>query len=159
MIKAQEGDLITVQAESVKHQFMESGDFESVLIESGDSGGPLNDLEAWSKKHIYKIIKNDLHKEIAKYGVKIGRYTLEAIKIDSFAFPVEGEVKVNGLHNIPFRAKKRTRLADTYFLEDVTAGAIATALNIAERDKAVELRDAMEKAVVMLDQIVNKKAV
>ena len=55
MIKTQEGDLITVQAESVKHQFMESGDFESVLIESGDSGGPLNDLEAWSKKQTADI--------------------------------------------------------------------------------------------------------
>ena len=155
-IKAQAGDLITVQTDSIKHQYMESGDFETVVFESGDRAEGFGGLEELSKKHIYKIVKNDLHKDLAKRGVNIGHCTLLPIKVEHLSFPVEGEVRVNGEFDIPFKKKRTSRLVDTYFFDEAVPRAIATGLNISEREKMIELKESVEKAIVMLDQIVSK---
>ena len=150
------GDLINVQVESARNQFKETGDFTKIVIESQESEDVFGDLASISKMQIYKIAKNDLHKDLAKYGVNVGHYTLEAIKVESLAFPVEGEVKVNGEHDISFKTSKPKRLSETYFLNEAVATAIATGLNMQELEKMKELNESVEKAVVMLDQIVEK---
>ena len=155
-VNPQAGDLITVQVESTKHQYVETGDFNAVVIESEEKVDSFGGLEELSKKHIFKIVKDDLHKDLAKYGVNIGHCNLLAIKVDSLSFPVDGEVRINGEFDIPFKKTKKTRLVDTYFFNEAVPRAIATGLNIAERDKMIELRDSVDKAVVMLDQIVSK---
>ena len=153
MIKANKGDLITVQVDQVKEQYRETGDYSKISIESNETTGGFEGLEQLSKAHIYRIEKDDLHKDLEKYGVRVGHFTLRAIKVESFSFVNEGEVRVNGEFDVPFKVSRRTKLADSYYFDEGVARAIATGLNMTEMEKLEELESSVEKAKNMLNQI------
>lgn len=153
MTNLKKGDLITVQAEQVKRQYRETDDYTKVFTESDENDSGFGGLEELSKTHIFRIEKDDLHKDLSKFGLSVGHFTLRAIKVESLTFPVEGEVRINGEYDIPFKSSRKSRLAETYFFDEGVAKAIATGLNMAELEKMEELQGSVGKGITMLNQI------
>lgn len=152
------GDLINVQAESIGSEYEANGDITLVQVESTDEMDDMSDFSKLAKMQIYKIVKNDVHADLARFGVNIGHFSLDAIKVKTIAInDSETEVKINGEYNVPIKKKKgRTPLLETYFPNVESASVIATSLNIIEKKKMKQLNSATEKALVTLDQIVAK---
>lgn len=157
MTKVKAGDLITVEAAT--SEYKRSRDFGSVIIGPEEDGLDFGDLKALSKKSIYRVVKGEIHPDIAKHKVNIKSYSVESERIKSFAFPDEGSVKVNGDYDIPFEGSKKRNLSETHFLDGNVAESIANQLNVIERDYLVELRDACDKGVGLFDQMIEKKLV
>lgn len=155
-MKANKGDLITVQVDQVKEQYRETGDYTKISIDSVETTDAFGGLEQLSNTHIYRIEKDDLHEDLEKQGIKVGHFTLKAIKVETLAFPNPGEVKVNGEYDIPFKTSRRTRLADTYYFDELVARSIATGLNMTELDKLNELAEVVKSGQTMLNQILEK---
>lgn len=157
--RPKKGDLITVQAEAASTAYAQGGDFDTLKIETTEDVEGFGDLAALAEKQIYKINKNNAHQDIVAAGGNTSYYTIQGEAIESLAFVTKGEVKVNGEHDIPFKTSKITKLSETYFFDELAAQAIATGLNRIELDRAKLLQKAMDKVVVMLDQIVDKASV
>jgi hypothetical protein len=157
--KLKKGDLLTVQTESIASDYGRTRDFDSLIIESKESIGGFADLEELSKKSIYRVVRGPIHEDLAKYGVKIDCFSVEGEKVKSLVFVTEGEVRVNGEHDIPYKAVVGRKLSEAHFLDENTAQAVATRLNKEEREHLKILKDSIGKALVMMDQIVDKKMI
>jgi hypothetical protein len=66
-------------------------------------------------------------------------------------------MRVNGEFDIPFKVKKTTALLETFFTSGERAGKICNKLNKVELKKMEQLQEAVEKGIVTLGQIIDKK--
>ena len=159
--KIKKGDLINVLAEGVSSDYEASGDISLVLVDSSEEMEDISDFYKLSRMQIFKIEKNDVHASLAKYGVNIGHFSLNAIKVKTTAVnDAETEVKINGEYIIPLTSRKsRPPVLEAYFSTEEEAHSICGALNKVELKKMKQLNEATEKALVTLDQIVKKNYV
>jgi len=156
MTDLKKGDLITVKHEDAAKSYQNAGNIDVVMIDVGGQPEGFNSMEALSKLQLNKVVKNDAHADLAEFGVNIGHFSLQQIKVETLAFENEGEVRVNGEHDVPYKKIKRVPLPEAFFFEADEAEAICNELNKVEREKFIRLQDAASKGVVMLDTIVKK---
>jgi len=155
-MEVKKGDVITVTHDEDVKEYKESGNIEVVMIETGNRPDGVRDMEALSQLKISKIIKNDAHPDLAKFGVNIGHFSIQQIKVESLAFPNKGEVRINGEFDIPFKDAKRVPLLDAFFFDENEAISLANTLNKMESEKFAELEECVKRGRVMLDTIVKK---
>jgi hypothetical protein len=159
MGKLHPGDIITIQQEKIASDYARSRDFFSVVIETQETDEGFGDLLKLSKRNLFRVVKNDIHEDLAKLGVKVHHYTLQSENIESFVFKANDEVLLNGAHMISLTKANVSKLSEAIFLNERQANAIANSLNAEELKKLKELEESVAKALVFLDSVVKRELV
>jgi hypothetical protein len=160
-----EGNVITVQTEQAVRDYEREGrDIENVMVEVNNSKHMTGDFREVLKKlkdsSVYKIVRNDLHDDLKKFGVQLYHYSLTGSKINSVAFPTAGVAKINGNIDINYEDKNESGpLSEAVFMDEREAQAIATGLNTHELNLLRELQKSLAKAETMLSKITDNKMV
>ena len=151
------GDVITVQTETVGKTYETTGDIQLVEISNPNTISGPEDVGKIFGKNVYKIEEVDTHEDLATFGVNIGHFVLRGTKVSTLA-DKGTSVRVNGDFDIPYESEEDeiAPVLETYILDVVIAESIARALNHVNRKKFKTLREAVEKAEVMMDQIDKK---
>lgn len=157
MSDLKKGDILNI----VKNEYREKNNPSMVLISSPSLDG-MDDIVGLRKKEIYSIEHHDFHRDLSKFGVNVGHYTLSGVKIESIAFPPDDEdiIRINGDIDLPTKSTPRKQgILDTFFLDYETAKNIAVQLNEVELEKLEELDSLLKEAKKNMEDVVNNKRV
>jgi hypothetical protein len=159
-VQLQAGDLVTVKA--VSEDYKGGQDFRDIKVRSQElPGGEDAIAKLMFESQIFKVEKHDVHEDLAKRGVNVGHYAIRGEDIEIFAVhdKQKRQIKVNGEHIIDLGGGTTSSLSETFFFDEGFAYALANSLNKIELEKMKELEEAVGKAVVTLEQIVDKQFV
>jgi len=155
MTKLKEGDLITV-AQDAANVYKKTGDIKAVIISNDNVAEELGDVRSLRGKAIYQLEHHSAHSSLERYGVNIGHFTLNGIKIESISFDNPDSILINGEIDIPDRPSATCGVMDKFFFDEGHAQSVATYLNTVELEKFKELSDLVNEGINMMETIVEK---